>query len=66
MIDRNLNLVKINAGNHRFSISRVLKLKKIPAEIKVIHSNCFNKNSYKKANLKNLNTILKYIENKYR
>ena len=26
MIDSNNNLVKINSGNHRFSISRILKL----------------------------------------
>ena len=28
LIDRNLNLVKINSGAHRFAISRILKLKK--------------------------------------
>ena len=43
MIDRNNNLVKINSGNHRFMISRILKLKKIPIEIKVIHLNNFDK-----------------------
>ena len=37
MIDKNLNLVKINAGNHRFAIPYI-KTKKIPIDIKLIHS----------------------------
>ena len=39
MIDKNNNLVKINGGNHRFAISRILQLKKVPIEIKLISSN---------------------------
>lgn len=65
MIDRNQNLVKINSGNHRFAISRILKLKKIPVEIKVIHVNCFSKNLNKKINLNDINMIIKKIANKY-
>ena len=66
MVDRNLDLVKINSGNHRFFISRILKLKSIPAEIKLIHSCHFNnlKNN-KKIKLKHLNTFIKKIELNY-
>ena len=66
MIDKNFNLVKINSGNHRFSISRLLKLSKIPAEVKVIHAKCLKKNKTTKNNLKKLNNILKFVENKYK
>ena len=65
MIDRDHNLVKINSGNHRFAISRILKLKKIPIEIKVIHLNCFGNNSNMKIKIKRINEIIKNIENKY-
>lgn len=65
MIDRNQNLVKINSGNHRFAISRILKLNKIPVEIKVIHANCFSKNLNKKINLNDINMIIKKVANKY-
>jgi len=65
MIDRNHNLVKINSGNHRFAISRILKLKKIPVEIKVIHLNCFGNNSKMKIKIKKINKIIKNIENNY-
>jgi hypothetical protein len=65
MIDRNHNLVKINSGNHRFAISRILKLKKIPVEIKVIHLNCFSNNSKMKIKIKKINKIIKNIENNY-
>lgn len=63
MIDSSHNLVKINSGNHRFAISRILNLKKIPIEIKVIHSNCFDKNS--KIKIKKINQFIKNIEKKY-
>ena len=65
MIDRNHNLVKINSGNHRFAISRILNLKKIPVEIKVVHLNCFGNNSNMKININKINKIIKNIENKY-
>jgi hypothetical protein len=65
IIDRNHNLVKINSGNHRFAMSRVLKLKKIPVEIKVMHLNCFGKNSNMKIKISKINKIIKNIENKY-
>ena len=65
MIDRNHNLVKINSGNHRFAISRILNLKKIPVEIKVIHLNCFGNNSDMKIKINKINKIIKNIENKY-
>lgn len=66
MVDKNLNLVKINSGNHRFFISRILKLKSIPAEIKLIHSNHFNNlKDNKKVKLKYLNTFIKKIEMNY-
>ena len=66
MIDKNFNLVKINSGNHRFSISRLLKLSKIPAEVKVIHAKCLEKNTTSKNTIKKLNNILKFVENKYK
>ena len=66
MIDKNFNLVKINSGNHRFSISRVLKLSKIPAEVKIIHAKCLEKNTKSKNYIKKLNNILKFVENKYK
>lgn len=65
MIDRNHNLVKINSGNHRFAISRILKLKKIPIEIKVMHLNCIKKDLSKKIKIKKINEIIKNVQNKY-
>ena len=65
MIDRNNNLVKINSGNHRFMISRILKLKKIPIEIKVIHLNNFDKGLDQKIKIKDINNLIKIIANKY-
>lgn len=65
MIDRNNNLVKINAGNHRFAISRILKLKKIPVEIKVMHRNCLENNLNKKIEVKKINEIIKSVQDKY-
>ena len=63
MVDKNLNLVKINSGNHRFFISRILKLKSIPAEIKLIHSSHFDnlKNNEKKK-IDYCNNFIKKIE----
>ena len=65
MIDRNNNLVKINGGNHRFAISRILKLKKIPVEIKLISSQSLNKSYKEKINIKELHYCIKNIEQKY-
>ena len=65
MIDRNHNLVKINSGNHRFAISRILRLKKIPIEIKVMHTNCFKDNLNKKIEVKKINEIIKNVQDKY-
>lgn len=65
MIDENYNLVKINSGNHRFSISRILKLKKIPVEIKLIHSKCFDEIMSEKIQISKINEIIKNIEIKY-
>jgi hypothetical protein len=66
LIDKNFNLVKINSGNHRFFISRILGLKLIPAEIKLIHLNCFNKNEIKEINISSINKFIKRIENNYK
>jgi len=65
MIDRNQNLVKINSGNHRFAISRILKLKQIPVEVKLMHVNCLNNNLNVKIKINELNSIIKNIEQKY-
>ena len=65
MIDRNFNLVKINSGNHRMAISRILGIKKIPIEIKVIHTQCFNQNTNDKIHIKKINEVIKNIEKKY-
>ena len=65
MIDRKLNLVKINGGNHRFYMSRILNLNLIPVEVKIIHSNCFDGDYDKNLNIKKLNKFLKKIENLY-
>ena len=65
MMDRNSNLVKINSGDHRFAISRILKLKKIPIEIKLIHADCFQKNLDNKRLLSKVNELIRNIENKY-
>lgn len=65
MIDKDFNLVKINSGNHRMAISRILKIKKIPIEIKLIHSKCFNTDTDKKIDVKKINEIIKNIEKKY-
>ena len=66
LIDKNFNLVKINSGNHRFFISRILGLKLIPAEIKLIHLNCFNKNDIKKINISSINKLIRKIEKNYK
>lgn len=63
MIDKNLNLVKINAGNHRFAIARILKLKKIPIDIKLIHSK--NLSEISNVSFKKINLFIKSIERKY-
>ena len=65
MIDRKRNLVKINSGDHRFAISRILKLKKIPVEIKVIHLNGLGKNVNKTIQVKKINQIIKSVAKKY-
>ena len=65
MIDQNFNLVKINSGNHRMAISKILKLEKIPVEIKIIHLSCFNNYENNKINLKTINKIISDIEKKY-
>ena len=65
MIDRHGNLVKIGGGNHRFAISRILKLNKIPIEIKLINSQFLNKKYKKIISKKDLNNMIKDIENKY-
>lgn len=65
MIDENYNLVKINSGNHRFSISRILKLKKIPVEIKIIHMKCFDKKISEKIQISRIIEIIKNVEIRY-
>jgi hypothetical protein len=65
MIDRHGNLVKIGGGNHRFAISRILKLNKIPIEIKLINSQFLNKKYKKIISIKDLNNMIKNIENRY-
>jgi hypothetical protein len=65
MIDRNFNLVKINSGNHRMAISRILGIKKIPIEITAIHTQCFTQNTNHKIHLKTINEVIKNIEKKY-
>ena len=64
MIDREYNLVKINSGNHRFAISRILKLKKIPIEIKLIHISCFKKNK-DQIKLLNIEEVISRIQLEY-
>ena len=65
MIDRNSNLVKINSGDHRFAISRILNLKKIPIEVKLIHINCIKKDFDKTKLLSSVNQLIQKIEDKY-
>ena len=65
MIDEEFNLVKIGGGNHRFAISRILKLKQVPIEIKVINARYLNKKFKNKININDLNDIIKNIETKY-
>ena len=65
MIDRNNNLVKINGGNHRFMISRILKLKKIPIEIKVIHSNNLELIKDKKFKINKINNFINDTADRY-
>ncbi len=66
MIDRNFNLVKINGGNHRFFIARILGLKSIPVEIKVIHSECFANYKNKIITYKDLNKLIDKIQLYYK
>ena len=65
MIDRNSNLVKINSGDHRFVISRILNLKRIPIEVKLIHINCIKKDFDKTKLLSSVNQLIQKIEDKY-
>lgn len=65
MIDRNSNLVKIGGGNHRLGISRVLKLKRIPVEIRIIHSNYHEKRFGKNIRIKDVNSFIRKIELNY-
>ena len=65
MIDKNNNLVKINGGNHRFAISRILQLKKLPIKIKLISLKSLNKKSDEKIDNKEINNFIKKIEQKY-
>ncbi len=65
MIDRNFDLVKINSGDHRFAISRILRLKKIPIEIKLIHAECIKNDFNKEKPLKSINELIQKIEKKY-
>tara|TARA_B100001057_G_scaffold52754_1_gene46931 strand:- start:14344 stop:15060 length:717 start_codon:yes stop_codon:yes gene_type:complete len=65
MIDSKNNLVKINSGNHRFIISKILKFKKIPVEIKIIHTNNIKNIIYKKNLIFEINKLIKEIEKKY-
>ena len=61
------HLIKINAGNHRFAIARILKIKSIPIALNLIHVDNITK--YKKNNdlsfFQYINHIIKDIENKY-
>ena len=66
MIDRNFNLVKINGGNHRFFMARILGLKSIPVEIKVVHSECFTNDKNKIVNYKDLNKLINKIQLYYK
>jgi len=65
MIDKNYNLVKINSGNHRMMMSRILNLKKIPIEVMVIHKECLRVNKSNKIQIKQINDVIKKIEKKY-
>lgn len=65
MIDRNGNLVKIGGGNHRLGISRILKLKKIPVVIRIIHSSILTKHIKKNIKIEGLNNYIKQIEVNY-
>ena len=65
MIDRDFNLVKINSGDHRFFISKILKLENIPVEIKVMHVNCIESDKSKKSIFKKINELIKNVEKKY-
>ena len=66
MIDKNINLVKINSGNHRFFISKILNLKTIPAEIKLIHMESIKKINDGNISIKQLNSFIKDVEANYR
>ena len=66
MIDKNINLVKINSGNHRFFISKILNLESIPVEIKLIHLESIKKINDGKISIKQLNNFIKNVEANYR
>lgn len=65
IIDRNKNLIKIGGGNHRLAIARILNLRLIPVEIKLIHTDFFKGNNMKKIKYIYLNNFLKIIEKEY-
>ena len=65
MVDKNLNLVKINSGNHRLAISRILNLNSIPVEIKVINKECFKNSLSENNKILEINKFIKKIEQKY-
>lgn len=66
-LDRDGNLMKINAGNHRFAAARILGLKSVPVLLCFVHGNHaghFHSLSAV-AGLDNLNAFIRAVEQRY-
>ena len=68
MVDSKDNLVKINSGNHRFAISKILKLDLIPISVNLIHIDSINRYQFNKkiSFYDNINEYLINLEKKYK
>lgn len=66
-LDRSGNLIKINAGNHRFAAARVLGLKSVPVQLCFVHDNHFPTVAGRGRFhfLRDLNAFIKTIERQY-
>ena len=63
-LGRSGRLIKINSGNHRFSCSRILNIKKIPINVCVIHDDYYSE--FEEGGFKAINKLLHDVETEYK
>lgn len=64
-ITREGGLVKLSDGNHRLALAHYIKIKRMPIQVRLIHSDHLAAISTKGSVLENLNTFLRSIQEKY-